>query len=149
MYNITMKPCLQRSRGVPGFLFSCSLPFTVALPVSCCCWLSMERLCAVTLIFLSLSGGSGGSAAPLRITARESSKDINLLCTINGFHPELVDVEWMKNQVDNVPTYEPHVDEIPKRESDYTCYVADSSLKEPDLGKLASAPSSEGDRAAA
>ncbi|XP_073454432.1 zinc-alpha-2-glycoprotein-like [Aquarana catesbeiana] len=78
---------------------------------------------------------------PLKVTDRV----IRLQCLVYGFHPRPVDVKWVRNGEDDVPSDDmsailPHPDgtyqirvsvEMPKREGEtYSCHVDHSSLKE-------------------
>ncbi|XP_071980510.1 class I histocompatibility antigen, F10 alpha chain-like [Engystomops pustulosus] len=82
----------------------------------------------------------------VKVSGRESGDTTKLHCVVYGFHPRAVDVRWMKNGVDDVPTYEtthvlPNPDgtyqirvsvEVISNEVDtYLCYVDHSSLEEP------------------
>nr|DBA20476.1 TPA: hypothetical protein GDO54_017250 [Pyxicephalus adspersus] len=75
----------------------------------------------------------------------ESVHTTRLNCLVYGFHPRAVDVKWMRNGVDHIPSDEmspilPHPDgtyqirvsvEVPKGEEDtFSCYVEHSSLGE-------------------
>ncbi|CAN2391599.1 Belongs to the MHC class I family, partial [Pristimantis euphronides] len=86
----------------------------------------------------------------VRVTGHLSDKITKLHCLVYGFHPRAVDVKWMKNGIDDVPTYEtthvlPNPDgtyqirvsvEVIAQEGDsYSCFVDHSSLKEPLLVK--------------
>ncbi|KAG8548831.1 hypothetical protein GDO81_023959 [Engystomops pustulosus] len=42
----------------------------------------------------------------VKVSGRESGDTTKLHCVVYGFHPRAVDVRWMKNGVDDVPTYE-------------------------------------------
>nr|ARI45498.1 MHC class Ia alpha antigen [Rhacophorus chenfui] len=79
---------------------------------------------------------------------RQSDAATRLQCLVYGFHPRAVDVRWMKNGVDHVPSDErtpilPHPDgtyqmrvgvEVPTTEEDaYSCHVEHSSLGEETL----------------
>nr|ARI45497.1 MHC class Ia alpha antigen [Rhacophorus chenfui] len=79
---------------------------------------------------------------------RQSDGATRLQCLVYGFHPRAVDVRWMKNGVDHVPSDErtpilPHPDgtyqmrvgvEVPTTEEDaYSCHVEHSSLGEETL----------------
>ncbi|XP_072287323.1 class I histocompatibility antigen, F10 alpha chain-like [Pyxicephalus adspersus] len=72
-----------------------------------------------------------------------SDKVTRLHCLVYGFHPRAVDVKWMRNGVDHIPSDEmtpilPHPDgtyqirvsvEVPKGEEDtFSCHVEHSSL---------------------
>ncbi|XP_056419873.1 class I histocompatibility antigen, F10 alpha chain-like isoform X2 [Hyla sarda] len=82
----------------------------------------------------------------VKVTGLESGKVTKLHCWVYGFHPRAVDVKWMKNKVDDVPTYDatrilPNPDGtyqirvtaevIPQEGNSYSCYVDHSSLEEP------------------
>ncbi|XP_069841634.1 major histocompatibility complex class I-related gene protein-like isoform X2 [Dendropsophus ebraccatus] len=82
----------------------------------------------------------------VKVTGRESGEVTKLHCLVYGFHPRAVDVKWMKNGIDDVPTDEstrtlPNPDGtyqirvtaevIPKEDDSYFCYVDHSSLEEP------------------
>nr|ARI45500.1 MHC class Ia alpha antigen [Rhacophorus chenfui] len=79
---------------------------------------------------------------------RQSDGATRLQCLVYGFHPRAVDVRWMKNEADHVPSDErtpilPHPDgtyqmrvgvEVPTTEGDsYSCHVEHSSLGEDTL----------------
>ncbi|XP_044124480.1 class I histocompatibility antigen, F10 alpha chain-like [Bufo gargarizans] len=87
----------------------------------------------------------------VKVTGRKSDKVTKLHCLVYGFHPRAVDVKWMKNGIDEVPSYETthvlpnpdgtyqirvSVEVIPKEGERYSCYVDHSSLEEPLLVKL-------------
>ncbi|XP_040180855.1 class I histocompatibility antigen, F10 alpha chain-like [Rana temporaria] len=74
---------------------------------------------------------------------RQSDDVTTLQCLVYGFHPRPVDVKWVRNGEDHIPSYEktailPHPDgtyqirvsvEVPTREGDsYSCHVDHSSL---------------------
>ncbi|XP_073454414.1 class I histocompatibility antigen, F10 alpha chain-like isoform X2 [Aquarana catesbeiana] len=76
---------------------------------------------------------------------RQSDDVTRLQCLVYGFHPRPVDVKWMSNGKDHLPSDEmspilPHPDgtyqirvsvEVPTKEADtYSCHVDHSSLKE-------------------
>ncbi|KAG8553027.1 hypothetical protein GDO81_003229 [Engystomops pustulosus] len=83
----------------------------------------------------------------VKISGQESDDGIlTLHCLAHRFHPRAVDVKWVKNMVDDVPTYETthvlpnpdgtyqirvSVDVRPKEGDTYSCYVDHSSLTEP------------------
>ncbi|KAG8549003.1 hypothetical protein GDO81_023191, partial [Engystomops pustulosus] len=82
----------------------------------------------------------------VKVSGRESGDVTKLHCVVYGFLPRAVDVRWMKNGVDDVPTYETthvlpnpdgtyqirvSVDVISKEVDTYLCYVDHSSLEEP------------------
>ncbi|XP_071979332.1 class I histocompatibility antigen, F10 alpha chain-like [Engystomops pustulosus] len=83
----------------------------------------------------------------VKVSGQESDDGIlTLHCLAHGFHPRAVDVKWMKNMVDDIPTYETthvlpnpdgtyqirvSVDVRPKEGDTYSCYVDHSSLTEP------------------
>ncbi|XP_071980509.1 major histocompatibility complex class I-related gene protein-like [Engystomops pustulosus] len=82
----------------------------------------------------------------VKVSGRESGDVTKLHCLVYGFHPRAVDVRWMKNGVDDVPTYETthvlpnpdgtyqirvSVDVISNEVDTYLCYVDHSSLEEP------------------
>ncbi|KAG8553251.1 hypothetical protein GDO81_003336 [Engystomops pustulosus] len=82
----------------------------------------------------------------VKVTGQEKSGMTTLHCLVYRFYPRQVEVKWMKNGVDDVPSYEfpqilPNLDGtyqikvsvevIPKEEDSYSCYVDHSSLKEP------------------
>ncbi|XP_069799056.1 class I histocompatibility antigen, Non-RT1.A alpha-1 chain-like [Dendropsophus ebraccatus] len=84
----------------------------------------------------------------VKVSHQESGEVTKLHCLVYGFHPRAVDVKWMKNEVDDVPTYQttrtlPNPDgtyqirvtaEVITKEGDsYSCYVDHSSLEEPIL----------------
>ncbi|CAI9554572.1 unnamed protein product [Staurois parvus] len=82
----------------------------------------------------------------VKVWGRRQSDDVTRLhCLVYGFHPRPVDVKWMRNGVDHVPSDEmtpilPHPDgtyqtrvsvEVPTKEGDtYSCHVDHSSLEE-------------------
>ncbi|XP_040180852.1 class I histocompatibility antigen, F10 alpha chain-like isoform X1 [Rana temporaria] len=74
---------------------------------------------------------------------RQSDDVARLECLVYGFHPQLLEVKWVRNGEDDVSSYEktpilPHPDgtyqirvsvEVPTREGDtYSCHVEHSSL---------------------
>ena len=74
---------------------------------------------------------------------RQSDDVTRLQCLVYGFHPRAVEVKWVRNGVDDVPSGEmssilPHPDgtyqirvsaEVPTKEGDtYSCHVDHSSL---------------------
>ncbi|XP_040180858.1 class I histocompatibility antigen, F10 alpha chain-like [Rana temporaria] len=76
---------------------------------------------------------------------RQSDDVTRLQCLVYGFHPRPVDVKWVRNGEDHIPSYEmtpilPHPDgtyqirvsvEVPTREGDsYSCHVDHSSLED-------------------
>ncbi|KAM5145653.1 class I histocompatibility antigen, F10 alpha chain-like [Mantella aurantiaca] len=76
---------------------------------------------------------------------RHSNGVTKLQCLVYGFHPRAVDVKWVRNGVDHLPSDEmspilPHPDgtyqirvtaEVPTKEGDtYSCHVDHSSLEE-------------------
>nr|AGA37283.1 MHC class Ia antigen [Pelophylax nigromaculatus] len=76
---------------------------------------------------------------------RQSDDVTRLQCLVYGFHPRPVDVKWMRNGKDHIPSNEmtptlPHPDgtyqirvgvEVPTKEADtYSCQVEHSSLEE-------------------
>ncbi|XP_040190516.1 major histocompatibility complex class I-related gene protein-like [Rana temporaria] len=76
---------------------------------------------------------------------RQSGGVTRLHCLVYGFHPGPVDVKWMRNGTDHIPSDEmtpilPHPDgtyqirvsvEVPTREGDtYSCHVDHSSLED-------------------
>nr|DBA20470.1 TPA: hypothetical protein GDO54_017245 [Pyxicephalus adspersus] len=81
----------------------------------------------------------------VKVWRRPQSDEITrLYCLVYGFHPRAVDVKWMRNGVDHIPSDEmspilPHPDgtyqirvsvEVPKGEEDtFSCYVEHSSLE--------------------
>ncbi|XP_069800298.1 class I histocompatibility antigen, F10 alpha chain-like [Dendropsophus ebraccatus] len=82
----------------------------------------------------------------VKVTGQESGNITELHCLVYGFHPRPVDVKWMKNGIDDVPTDEstpvlPNPDgtyhirvtaEVITKDGDsYSCYVDHSSLGEP------------------
>ncbi|XP_066437477.1 zinc-alpha-2-glycoprotein-like isoform X2 [Eleutherodactylus coqui] len=82
----------------------------------------------------------------VKVTGRESGEVTKLHCLVYGFYPRAVDVKWMKNRTDEVPTYETthvlpnpdgtyqirvSVEVIPQEGDSYSCYVDHSSLEEP------------------
>ncbi|XP_077340320.1 major histocompatibility complex class I-related protein 1-like [Lithobates pipiens] len=87
----------------------------------------------------------------LKITSQEFSGTARLQCLVYGFHPRPVDVKWVRNGTDHVPSYEmtpilPHSDgtyqirvsvEVPTQEANtYSCHVDHSSLEETLIGKI-------------
>ncbi|XP_073454360.1 class I histocompatibility antigen, F10 alpha chain-like isoform X2 [Aquarana catesbeiana] len=79
---------------------------------------------------------------------RQSDDVTRLQCLVYGFHPRPVDVKWMRNGEDQLPSDEmspilPHPDgtyqirvsvEVPTKEGDtYSCHVDHSSLKDETL----------------
>ncbi|XP_056395231.1 class I histocompatibility antigen, F10 alpha chain-like [Hyla sarda] len=84
----------------------------------------------------------------VKVSGQEEKKKLTLHCQAYGFHPKPVDVKWMKNGVDDLPTYQTtHVlpnpdgtyqiqvtaEVIPKEGDSYSCYVDHSSLGEEPL----------------
>ncbi|XP_063794287.1 class I histocompatibility antigen, F10 alpha chain-like isoform X2 [Pseudophryne corroboree] len=82
----------------------------------------------------------------VKVTGHRSGEVTKLHCQVYGFHPRAVDVKWMRNGRDEVPSDEakkilPHPDgtyqtrvsvEVFLRDEDtYSCYVDHSSLEEP------------------
>ncbi|XP_066465096.1 class I histocompatibility antigen, F10 alpha chain-like isoform X1 [Eleutherodactylus coqui] len=82
----------------------------------------------------------------VKVSARDEEDAMTLHCLVYGFHPRHVDVKWMKNGVDDVPSYHTtHVlpnpdgtyqirvsaEVIPKEGDSYSCYVDHSSLGAP------------------
>ncbi|XP_066465107.1 class I histocompatibility antigen, F10 alpha chain-like isoform X2 [Eleutherodactylus coqui] len=82
----------------------------------------------------------------VKVSARDEDDAMTLHCLVYGFHPRHVDVKWMKNGVDDVPSYHtthvlPNPDgtyqirvsaEVIHKEGDsYSCYVDHSSLGAP------------------
>ncbi|KAM3911166.1 class I histocompatibility antigen, F10 alpha chain-like isoform 2-T3 [Leptodactylus fuscus] len=82
----------------------------------------------------------------VKVSGQEKDETLTLHCQVYGFHPKQVDVKWMKNGKDDVPTYQtthtlPNPDGtyqirvtaevIPKEGDSYSCYVDHSSLPEP------------------
>ncbi|XP_063794291.1 H-2 class I histocompatibility antigen, Q9 alpha chain-like [Pseudophryne corroboree] len=81
----------------------------------------------------------------VKVTGHRSGEVTKLHCQVYGFHPRSVDVKWMRNGTDEVPSDEakkilPHPDgtyqtrvsvEVFLRDEDtYSCYVDHSSLEE-------------------
>ncbi|CAI9588013.1 unnamed protein product, partial [Staurois parvus] len=82
----------------------------------------------------------------MKVWGRRQSDDVTRLhCLVYGFHPRDVDVKWMRNGVDHVPSDEmtpilPHPDgtyqirvsvEVPTKEGDtYSCLVDHGSLED-------------------
>ncbi|KAM3911163.1 class I histocompatibility antigen, F10 alpha chain-like [Leptodactylus fuscus] len=81
----------------------------------------------------------------VKVSGQEKDETLTLHCQVYGFHPKQVDVKWMKNGKDDVPTYQtthtlPNPDGtyqirvtaevIPKEGDSYSCYVDHSSLTE-------------------
>ncbi|XP_073454425.1 major histocompatibility complex class I-related gene protein-like [Aquarana catesbeiana] len=81
----------------------------------------------------------------LKITSQEFNGTARLQCLVYGFHPRPVDVKWVRNGEDHLPSDEmspilPHPDgtyqirvsvEVPTKEADtYSCHVDHSSLEE-------------------
>ncbi|CAI9540615.1 unnamed protein product, partial [Staurois parvus] len=82
----------------------------------------------------------------VKVWGRRQSDDVTRLhCLVYGFHPRPVDVKWMRNGEDHVPSDEmtpilPHPDgtyqirvsvEVPTKEGDtYFCHVDHSSLED-------------------
>ncbi|KAM3911167.1 class I histocompatibility antigen, F10 alpha chain-like [Leptodactylus fuscus] len=81
----------------------------------------------------------------VKVSGQEKDETLTLHCQVYGFHPKPVDVKWMKNGKDDVPTYQtthtlPNPDGtyqirvtaevIPKEGDSYSCYVDHSSLPE-------------------
>ncbi|XP_066451464.1 class I histocompatibility antigen, F10 alpha chain-like isoform X4 [Eleutherodactylus coqui] len=82
----------------------------------------------------------------VKVSGQHKDGTLMLHCQVYGFHPRRVDVKWMKNGVDDVPTYETtHVlpnpdgtyqirvsaDVMPGEDDSYSCYVDHSSLGAP------------------
>ncbi|XP_066465105.1 class I histocompatibility antigen, F10 alpha chain-like isoform X2 [Eleutherodactylus coqui] len=82
----------------------------------------------------------------VKVSARDEDDAMTLHCLVYGFHPRHVHVKWMKNGVDDVPSYHTtHVlpnpdgsyqirvsaEVIPKEGDSYSCYVDHSSLEAP------------------
>ncbi|XP_069800050.1 class I histocompatibility antigen, F10 alpha chain-like [Dendropsophus ebraccatus] len=82
----------------------------------------------------------------VKVSGQERDGILTLHCQVYGFHPKPVDVKWMKNKKDKIPTYQsthtlPNPDGtyqirvstevIPKGGHSYSCYVDHSSLGEP------------------
>ncbi|XP_069841618.1 class I histocompatibility antigen, F10 alpha chain-like isoform X2 [Dendropsophus ebraccatus] len=82
----------------------------------------------------------------VKVSGQERDGILTLHCQAYGFHPKPVHVKWMKNGVDDLPTYQstpvlPNPDrtyqirvtaEVVTNDGDsYSCYVDHSSLKEP------------------
>ncbi|XP_066451426.1 class I histocompatibility antigen, F10 alpha chain-like isoform X2 [Eleutherodactylus coqui] len=82
----------------------------------------------------------------VKVSGQHKDGTLMLHCQVYGFHPRPVDVKWMKNGVDDVPTYETtHVlpnpdgtyqirvsaDVMPGEDDSYSCYVDHSSLGAP------------------
>ncbi|KAG9464145.1 hypothetical protein GDO78_020402 [Eleutherodactylus coqui] len=82
----------------------------------------------------------------VKVSGQHKDGTLMLHCQVYGFHPRHVDVKWMKNGVDDVPTYETtHVlpnpdgtyqirvsaDVMPGEDDSYSCYVDHSSLGAP------------------
>ncbi|XP_069800300.1 major histocompatibility complex class I-related gene protein-like [Dendropsophus ebraccatus] len=82
----------------------------------------------------------------VKVSHQESGEVTKLHCLVYGFHPRAVDVKWVRNRTDDIPTYEStHVlpnpdgtyqirvttEVIPKEDDSYSCYVDHSSLEEP------------------
>ncbi|XP_040190517.1 major histocompatibility complex class I-related gene protein-like [Rana temporaria] len=82
----------------------------------------------------------------VKVWGRRQSDDVTrLYCLVYGFHPRHVDVKWVRNGEDHIPSYEmtpvlPHPDgtyqirvsvKVPTREGDsYSCHVEHSSLED-------------------
>ncbi|CAN2390824.1 Belongs to the MHC class I family [Pristimantis euphronides] len=81
----------------------------------------------------------------VKVSGQDTGDSLLLHCQVYGFHPRAVHVKWMKNGVDDVPTYQsthtlPNPDGtyqtrvtaevIPKEGDSYSCYVDHSSLAE-------------------
>ncbi|XP_018413629.1 PREDICTED: class I histocompatibility antigen, F10 alpha chain-like [Nanorana parkeri] len=107
----------------------------------------LENECIVFLQKLITYGGEDleKKVRPeVKVWGRPQSDGVTRLqCLVYGFHPRAVDVKWVKNGVDHVPSDEmssvlPHPDgtyqirvsaEVPTREGDtYSCHVDHSSL---------------------
>ncbi|KAG9492167.1 hypothetical protein GDO78_000598 [Eleutherodactylus coqui] len=82
----------------------------------------------------------------VKVSGQHKDGTLMLHCQVYGFHPRRVDVKWMKNGVDDVPTYQTtHVlpnpdgtyqirvsaDVMPGEGDSYSCYVDHSSLGAP------------------
>ncbi|XP_066435933.1 major histocompatibility complex class I-related gene protein-like isoform X2 [Eleutherodactylus coqui] len=82
----------------------------------------------------------------VKVMRREPGEVTMLHCLVYGFYPRAVDVKWMKNRTDEVPTYQTthvlpnpdgtyqirvSVEVIPQEGDSYSCYVDHSSLEEP------------------
>ncbi|XP_056394231.1 class I histocompatibility antigen, F10 alpha chain-like [Hyla sarda] len=82
----------------------------------------------------------------VKVSGQERDGILTLQCLAYGFHPKPVDVKWMKNNMDDIPTYKsthilPNPDGtyqirvtaevIPKEGESYSCYVDHSSLGKP------------------
>ncbi|XP_073454458.1 class I histocompatibility antigen, F10 alpha chain-like isoform X2 [Aquarana catesbeiana] len=88
----------------------------------------------------------------VKVWGHHQSDDVTRLqCLVYGFHPRPVDVKWVRNGEDDVPSDEmspilPHPDgtyqirvsvEVPTREGDtYSCHVDHSSLKDETLSVI-------------
>ncbi|XP_066437468.1 class I histocompatibility antigen, F10 alpha chain-like isoform X2 [Eleutherodactylus coqui] len=82
----------------------------------------------------------------VKVMGWESGEITKLHCLVYGFYPRAVDVKWIKNRTDEVPTYQTtHVlpnpdgtyqirvtaEVIPQEGDSYSCYVDHSSLEKP------------------
>ncbi|XP_077137815.1 class I histocompatibility antigen, F10 alpha chain-like [Ranitomeya variabilis] len=82
----------------------------------------------------------------VKVSGQEKGDTVKLHCQVYGFHPRAVDVKWIKNEEDEVHSYEtthvlPNPDgtyqirvsaEVTPKDGDrYSCYVDHRSLEEP------------------
>uniref|UniRef100_A0A8C5MNA6 Ig-like domain-containing protein n=1 Tax=Leptobrachium leishanense TaxID=445787 RepID=A0A8C5MNA6_9ANUR len=82
----------------------------------------------------------------VKVSSRPSGSAMKLHCQVYGFHPRDVDVNWMKNGMDYIPSDEAKqvlpnsdgtyqlrvsVEVTPEKGASYSCHVDHSSLDEP------------------
>ncbi|XP_071980508.1 class I histocompatibility antigen, F10 alpha chain-like [Engystomops pustulosus] len=93
----------------------------------------------------------------VKVTGQKLGDITKLHCHVYGFHPRTVHVRWMKNGMDDIPSYETthvlpnpdgtyqirvSVDIRPNEGDTYSCYVDHSSLEEPLLVPWEQSPTS-------
>ncbi|XP_069800299.1 major histocompatibility complex class I-related gene protein-like, partial [Dendropsophus ebraccatus] len=110
------------------------------------CIQRLKRFIAYGREELERRGDSTYFRPKVKVSHQESGEVTKLHCLVYGFHPRSVDVKWMKNGTDDVPTDEStpvlpnpdgtyqirvNAEVIPKEDDSYSCYVDHSSLEEP------------------